>query len=265
MTYALKPLSIGELLDRTFSFYRTNFVLFVGIGAVPSLFIMLLSPLQLMGGSAGPLFIVLASVILVILYCVAALLTQGATVIAVSNIQLGRPASIPGAFAGTWPRLGTLILIALNVSLRVLLGFLLLIVPGIYLAMKYVLALNVTVLEHTNVAQSIKRSADLTKGHRGRIFLIYVMLFGFLVIVSAVMQAVLAILFVSIRTGQPSVLAGIALAFGSFAIQSLLNPIITIASALVYYDERVRKEGFDLSHMMEQLDHPALAPSPGTP
>ncbi|HEV2350884.1 MAG TPA: hypothetical protein VG028_13675 [Terriglobia bacterium] len=31
----LRPLSIGELLDRTFSYYRRNFWLFVGIVAAP--------------------------------------------------------------------------------------------------------------------------------------------------------------------------------------------------------------------------------------
>ncbi len=31
----LRPLSLGELLDRTFFLYRRNFLLFVGIAAIP--------------------------------------------------------------------------------------------------------------------------------------------------------------------------------------------------------------------------------------
>ena len=31
----LRPLSLGELLDRTFSYYRKHFLLFVGIMALP--------------------------------------------------------------------------------------------------------------------------------------------------------------------------------------------------------------------------------------
>ena len=46
--------------------------------------------------------------------------------------------------------------------------------------------------------------------------------------------------------------------FGSFVAQSLLGPIMTIALTLVYYDERVRKEAFDLEHMMRQLDTTVL-------
>ena len=37
MLQVLRPLSIGELLDRTFLFYRRNFLVFVGIAALPGL------------------------------------------------------------------------------------------------------------------------------------------------------------------------------------------------------------------------------------
>ncbi len=33
----LRPLSLGELLDRTFFLYRRHFLLFIGIAAVPYL------------------------------------------------------------------------------------------------------------------------------------------------------------------------------------------------------------------------------------
>jgi hypothetical protein len=38
MTTQLRPLSTGELLDRTFSLYRSHFVVFLGIVALPHLF-----------------------------------------------------------------------------------------------------------------------------------------------------------------------------------------------------------------------------------
>jgi hypothetical protein len=39
----------------------------------------------------------------------------------------------------------------------------------------------------------------------------------------------------------------------SFAAGTLAGPIVTIAIALLYYDERVRKEAFDLQLMMEGM------------
>ena len=45
-TLDLRPLSIGELLDRTFSLYRRNFLLFIGISAIPQLLVLALQLAQ---------------------------------------------------------------------------------------------------------------------------------------------------------------------------------------------------------------------------
>src|SRR2546425_11803925 len=42
----LRPLSLGEILDRTFSLYRRNFLLFAGITALPQLLILALNLAQ---------------------------------------------------------------------------------------------------------------------------------------------------------------------------------------------------------------------------
>jgi hypothetical protein len=46
-TLDLRPLSIGELLDRTFSLYRRNFLLFIGISAIPQLLVLALQLAQI--------------------------------------------------------------------------------------------------------------------------------------------------------------------------------------------------------------------------
>ena len=52
----------------------------------------------------------------------------------------------------------------------------------------------------------------------------------------------------------------IAVQIGSFLSQCLVGPLLTISFSLFYYDERVRKEAFDLQHMMATLDRgPASA------
>ncbi len=40
---------------------------------------------------------------------------------------------------------------------------------------------------------------------------------------------------------------------GSFLATTLVTPILTIATAVFYYDLRVRKEAFDLQLMMNQV------------
>jgi hypothetical protein len=48
----------------------------------------------------------------------------------------------------------------------------------------------------------------------------------------------------------------------TFISQCLVGPLATIAFSLVYYDERVRKEAFDLQLMMTTLDAPGLQVAP---
>jgi Ni/Fe-hydrogenase subunit HybB-like protein len=48
----------------------------------------------------------------------------------------------------------------------------------------------------------------------------------------------------------------------TFVSECLVGPLATIAFSLVYYDERVRKEAFDLQLMMSTLDAPALQSAP---
>ncbi len=264
MTQTLRPLTIGELLDRTFVLYRRHLVMFVGIAALPSLF-GLAFQLSRLFFQPGVGRLLLLSLVAIAINLVASTLSNGATVIAVSQIQLGRDTNIREAFASIRSQLGELIVITLNVGVRVALGLLLLIVPGILQALKYALAVPVAILEQNGVSASLLRSADLTRGDRGRIFLIYFLFVILLVIGSMVWQVPAALVAGTMRVarGQPLPWTAQAVVlFGSFVTQSILSPIMTIGLTLVYYDERVRKEAFDLEHMMQQLDRTAVVASP---
>lgn len=269
MEHALRPLSVGELLDRTFSFYRRHFLLFVGIAALPSVVLLAFQiAVALLGRAAAGLSgVVLGSVLFVtgaFVYLVTTALMQGATVVAVSQILLGRETNVREAFGRIWSRIGELMLLILNMGVRIALGFLLFVVPAVVLALMYALTIPVAVLEERGVSDSLARSADLTKGYRGRILLIYVLLLVLVSIVNALWQVPvgLAVVMTSPDPGRIPLWAQVGLQFGSFVTNSVLGPIMTIAIALVYYDVRVRKEAFDLEHMMQQIDRTGLAPSP---
>ena len=263
MTTALRPLSTGDLLDRTFFLYRKHFVLFAGIIALPYL---VLLAFQLVGvairpgvGSsitfaAGSLLWSLATVVV---YLAVAAASQGATVIAVSQVHLDRPASVMESFARIGPRVVGLSLMLIAIGLAIGIGFILLIVPGLILLAMWSLTIPVAVLENKGLSDSVNRSAELTKGDRGRILLIY-LLFLFLVwaISMVVNIPILALVGVAAR-GNPEAMMGwpqVALAVSGFLTQCLVGPLLTIALSLVYYDERVRKEAFDIQLMMATLD-----------
>jgi hypothetical protein len=54
----------------------------------------------------------------------------------------------------------------------------------------------------------------------------------------------------------------VAVLLSGFVATSLVGALGTIAFSVVYYDERVRKEAFDLQLMMTTLDAPVLPSSP---
>src|SRR5215469_15249208 len=104
MTTALRPLSTGELLDRTFSLYRSHFGLFVGIFALPHLIVFAFQclgvALQNPSNPVANAFLTmtwgLGALVLTVLVSAA---SQAATVVAVSDVHLERGASVGDSFS----------------------------------------------------------------------------------------------------------------------------------------------------------------------
>jgi len=270
MTTALRPLSTGELLDRTFALYRSHFGLFIGIFALPHLAVLAFQCLGVAIQNPGNR---LANALLTFLWAMGALVlqvvvgaaSQAATVVAVSDVHLDRPSSIKDSFARVKSHIPGVIWVSVLVSLGVGAGFIALVVPGILLAMMWSLSVQVKVLENKSASESMSRSSDLTKGDRGRIFVIWLLFVVLSIGVSFLLQWPIELLAGAgsrgalLRSGAGWQIASQAVAF---IAECLVGPLITIAFALVYYDERVRKEAFDLQLMMSTID---AATIPGSP
>lgn len=266
MTTALRPLSLGELLDRTFHLYRQHFVIFVGLAALPGLVqlafsLLLISP-RLEAGIVMSILIGVASVLVSI---VVTAVSQAATITAVSELHLGRPISIKMALDAARSRIVEVVLASLLVGLYVTLGFLLLIVPGVIMALRWAIVIPIVVIEHLPIRASMARSSALTEGHRGRVFLIYLLFFVLMFVVGLVWQIPIGIAAVlnSSSPGAPPLWIPVVAQVGTFFTSCLVGPLASIAVSLFYYDERVRKEAFDLDHMISQIDSPSGS-SPAT-
>jgi Membrane domain of glycerophosphoryl diester phosphodiesterase len=262
MPAALRPMSVGELLDRCFFLYRKHFLLFVGIAALPHAVLLavqlggvVLRSKMAAGFVAWSLLWTLAATVI---YLAVLAISQGATVMAVSKVHLDHPAGVAESLASIKGRIVDLSLITIGVGIGIGIGFVLLIIPGIILSLMWALTIPVAVLEDKGLRDSVSRSAELTKGNRGRVFVIYAL---FLILTYTVMALweipILILIGVFTRGHNPSefpVWSQIAFPVGSFLTQCLVSPLFTIALSLVYYDQRVRKEGFDLELMMSTLD-----------
>ena len=257
MITILRPLSTSELLDRTFYLYRKYFLVFVGITAIPQLAVLALRLLgaAMTGGRMSSRFSLLPIVAALVSY-VAVQVAQAATVMAVSNSHLDRPVAIASAFSAAKGSMLRVILISLAVAIAAGVALIFLIIPGVYLWLTWSLAIPVTVLEGGGLNASTARSKQLSRDSRGRILLIYVLLFVLAIIVSVIFEAPLGIIAALVGRANPLPILALlqaANAIGTFISTSLVGPLATIALTLIYYDQRVRKEGFDLELMMANV------------
>jgi hypothetical protein len=125
--------------------------------------------------------------------------------------------------------------IAIVSAVAIVFACLLLIVPGIMLAIAWSVAIPAKVAERTGVFDSLSRSRVLTKGHRWKIFwllLLTAMLMGF--IQGALVAALAAF--------GPT--AG---AFASAIVSAIAAAVMATLVATMYVELRTAKEGTDVS------------------
>lgn len=270
MTAALRPLSTGELLDRTFSLYRSHFAVFLGIVALPHLCVLAFQCLALASQSHGtPLSSVSRTFIwgagATLLSIAISAVSHAATVIAVSQVHLNRPAGVMDSFSKVKGRIAAVIGLSFSVGFLVALACIALIVPGVLLAVRWSLAVPAMVLENKGIGAAMSRSSELTRGNRGRVFVIWLLFVVLNIGFSWLLHWPIEIAAgVSSRVGLHHAGVGwqVASLVANFLSVCLVGPLATIAFSLVYFDERVRKEAFDLQLMMATLDAPALHGAP---
>jgi len=326
MDLALRPMSTSQVLDRTFSLYRQNFLLFAGIAAFPPallligqlLLLLVARPFSQMGSAvpgdppdpasfAAIGAAAIGFMVLWVIYLVGYAVAIGATVYAVSRVHLGYPATIGESYRLIRPYfgniLGIVILAGLFASMIVIVGALFFIVPlvigvaggrsslaagaglvgalvgflimgagfifAIYASAKLSLSVPACVLENLGVVDSMKRSWSLTEGTVLRLILV-TFLAG---VIAALVNLVLSIPYfvgvgLMIAKKNPSGMLPFVMwqYVAQFLASSLAGPVGTIAAALIYYDQRVRKEAFDLQLMMQAIGQaPPQAASVASP
>ena len=298
LRHELRPLTTGEILDRTFFLYRSNFWLYVGLASIAAgastlasvgrlTYFRLNSPMQ----PSSPRAMIASGVITVVgllLYFAVYSVTHAATVSAVSALYLGEETSMGaalGAVRGHWVRYCLIslwqswsggwmfvLLIAPAVlipmvglkNLNGLTAFLVVFalasfVYGIIAYIRNSLAIPAAVMENLSVRAAMRRSKVLVAGRKGRIFLLGLLMIA-LYMVAGVMQMPFALLILHSRSAEHVLVQVISLLV-AFLCNSLIGPVAAIALCLFYIDERVRREAFDIEFLMNETATEAGAAS----
>jgi hypothetical protein len=265
----IEALTTGQLLDRVFSFYTKNFILFFTIALIPKLMYLAFLMIPILGtagglfthGSTGTILAtVIGAIIAFLIYFATIAVSQGATTVAVSDLYLGQPTSVGKCYRQTMPMALRLMGLAIGYGMLVGLGFMLLIVPGVYWGITYALAISVMAIERVSFSEAMSRSSDLVKGNRGRVALIYLLSFVLSMVVAFGLQVPSQLIVTALSKTHPVIGSIISLTMSSLA-GALATPVGLIGFTLAYYDVRVRREAFDLEYMMQTdaATVPALA------
>jgi len=322
MNNQLRPMALGEILDRTAELYRTHFLLFAGISAIfagmmLAVQVLYLRSLILLGypnmmanwqWDTASAAVVEALVILML-----AGLSIAAINRAVAWVYLDNPATIRAAARSVLPRLRTYLWLmtvtafrawapfaalyvafigiaftvlphdfmtnpaamqhaahqdptavaAAGIGMLILLPFFFVaLLYGVWMSLRYSLAVPACVVENLPAGGAIKRSIILTEGSRGRIFVLGLLVYAVRMLLGILFGFPLIALAIK-HPGQPLPLVWLTVQqIGEFLSSTLIGPIYSTGLTLFYYDQRIRKEGFDIEWMMQAA---GLTPQPELP
>jgi uncharacterized membrane protein len=270
----LGPLKLGEILDRMFVIYRRNFLLLFSISGMPFLCLLPLALIAIFSGSfkifnpqnpqTAPtpdqiMSFVAVAIVAAITLMVGMLASWLATTAAVWQLQMGGQPTIRKVYRVAWHKFGAAFLASIVIGAALFAGYLLLVVPAVFVALEVCLTLSAIVAEDVGAFKAISRSHELISGYRGRVFVAWLVCYAVSTVVSyaLVIPPFMGVMFYIPGGSLPGWLIAI-LILAYFLAVTVPAPLLAIVLCLIYYDARVRKEGFDLQRLLDEL--PPAAP-----
>ena len=282
-TPQLRPLSVGEMLDAGFRLFRHRFGTLVACVVVPVV------PLTILGtivtASTDPnAYDVNAPVtdtstawvgllVSLVLQSAGAALAVAACFKAISAAYLGERANWADSLAWAVRRFIPLIVAYVLIVIITIPGFILLILPGIWLSVKLCMAFPAVIFERANPFAAIGRSWKLTRKNWWRVFGTLFVVFLIALVVNFALTAVLGIVAGGSDTISEVAYAVLATIITLFTYM-LTYPLWASVMTVIYYDLRVRNEGFDLQLLAQGVgsdasrfesspERPVAPPPPG--
>jgi hypothetical protein len=291
----LRPRLASELVDAAFQLYRRHFPELVTLSALsfaPYIVVELLvqgtQPIDPANPSTWVFLLLLVGWLF-------GSLMEAATVLAVSNSYLHGAPDVAGTLRATLARFGTILfaiaakwfliglafmaglLFAGLAALAVMIGagmtggggavpaaptaFLMVFLVtislplGLFMFARYFAVPATIVLEGLGVGAGLRRSRELSKGIKGRIIGALGIPMLLVVAIPLVLTGVLALLplprFLTFLVEQ--------------AVTVVAYPIVAVIATLLYYDARIRREGFDIERMAAELGGGNAVASPSIP
>ncbi len=173
----------------------------------------------------------------------AAFLAQGAIIRGTYGILRGEPFNLQLSLAVAMRRVLPLTLLALAMTVMLVAGYMLLVIPGIMLQCALFVAVPVLMVERGNVAHAIQRSFALTAGYRLRIFGLYIMI---QIVVGLPLGILSMILQMALVDTSPQLVAVL-----TTLINGLSGMAGAVAMVVAYYKLREEVDGVGLDDLAD--------------
>ncbi len=244
MRYEIRAMELSEILDLGFRITKDNLVTLATIAGVIYVPLALAGYLLQQSAVSGHFGAVMGGgLLMTLLSFIAMPIVSAGITHALGDCYLGRTPDAKRSLSVGVDMLVPLVGTSLLAGLFILIGFCLLVVPGIYLMLCYAVIAQVIVLERTYGMAALSRSKQLTEGYLLRMLAIY---------------AVVWIL-VMVTTGAVQLILGFFPLLGALAsgvVQAVAFAYSSAVSVIVYFDLRCRKEAFELEHLAQAVESP---------
>jgi len=255
---------IGSLYRRAFALYSQYFPQFIKlsfIAHVPVIVGSLLMIVLLLVEQSRPeemnatriaLIVAMGCVGLfqIVAYFLAVATISGMTAIIVTQLEAAplRPLEMQTAYAilkrRWWPFLKT----ALNVTLRIIIGFILLLIPGFVMQIRYALYAPVVLVEGLEKKAALRRARELASRSWRTVIIVSILQFVIPLVISSLVSA--ATIRIQKATGNP--LVKVSQQFSGL-VNIFILPLMSIVPALLYLKMR-QFGGESLSEALKQIE-----------
>lgn len=248
----LRARSTSEIVDAAFALYRRDamqYTLVTAIAYSPVLIYSLLSPAARNPQTPDD---VLGMVPVYLVSFLAYAIVSAVIVRMGADVYLGERADVGRTIRDVLPRVPAFLVASILNGFLLFLGLLLFVVPVFYVLALMFAVVPAVVLEKRGALEALSRSAALSKDRKLHILKTLLLAYGIYIVLS------IGLSMMATFTGSMILLLLVSSLFNIFAY-----PIINLVVMVLYYDVRIRAEGFDLEHMAQAMGNAGRASSPG--
>jgi hypothetical protein len=271
----LRPRGIGEVIDAAIALYKARFGALVKLTALVVVPVQLLNvlvtlstaPSEVTFGATGPTPVYdsrtsfwvpfAGTVVMNVVTILSTAFATAAVMRLVAGTYVGQASAVGDSARLAWHRFPAVIGASFVTGILTIIGFAACIVPGLYLQAMFSVTIPALLLESLGVRAAIRRSTELSRGRRWQCFaVLYVgsllagaIAFGLTLLIDVPVDAALD------GTTALAIAQGVAGALTA----ALTTPFQAAAIIVLYFDLRVRGEGFDVQMALQRLDRARTA------